>query len=101
MTVGPRLDAPYSENVGRPLRQLPGPEKTVTVEVDHVIGHFGNPDFSFPRDGLEVFSELSEIRKGRYIDSSGPTLAKHCFELNDSLRCNRTVRSNGLDQEQP
>lgn len=38
-------------------------QESVAVEVDHVVGKVGNPDFGLPDDGGRVLFEVGEAQK--------------------------------------
>lgn len=76
-------------------------EKSVAVEVNQVIRHFGYPDFRLPRDLFQVFTEFSEIWESADINAARAISGKHFLQFYNSFRRHRPVRSDNLDQEQP
>ena len=52
-------------------------EKLVAVEVNHVIRVLRDPDFSVPRDVMDVPSELREIEKRAHVDQVGGATFEH------------------------
>ena len=69
--------------------------------MDHVVGGITEPNFRLPGDGLHVFPELPEVRKGTDIDGSRRAGGQHFLQFDDPLRRHGTVRGDRLDQKQP
>ncbi len=71
------------DNAGRPsiLTSPIGAQEFRPVEMNHVVGSLGNPDFRFPGDIRRILAEVSLIKEGRNIDALSRAFRKHAFQF--------------------
>src|SRR5262245_39364727 len=75
------------------------PEISCSVEVDQVVGCFGDPYLGLPGDLGQVACHLPAGRKGGYIDEAGGCTPEQPRQLVVALAVHRPVAGHGFDQQ--
>lgn len=77
-----------------------GPEKPLAVEVDHVIGSRGDPDVSFPSDGLQAATEATMIWKSGEKDQVPAARCEMFVQLRPARFGHVPLSGRNIDEKQ-
>ena len=77
------------------------PEEAFAVEVDHVVGVFGNPDFGFPGDVGEEGLHGAAVLEGGDEDQARLAAGEEVLEFLAALAVHRAGAGDGFDEQEP
>lgn len=78
-----------------------GAEESFAVEVDQVVGGFGDPDFGFPGDVREETAHGVSRREGRHEDQTGGGTSEEFFQFLATLAIDGAGARDRFDQDEP
>jgi len=76
-------------------------QEQVSVEVNHVIGKFGDPDLRFPRNLRKKFLHYATSLKSGDEYQTRSTSSEQVLEFLAPLTVNRASARNRFDKQQP